>query len=71
MDLACAECTAGLDCLEDRPLVESECGRHLHGKESINTLDNIVIVVVIKVNGVLYDTDDREETKESIRVILA
>ena len=32
--------------------------------------DNIVTVAVVKVDSVLYDTDDREETKESIRVIL-
>ena len=62
---------ASLDCLKDRPLVESEYRRHLYDKESINTPDNIVIVVVVKVDRVFYDTDDRGETKESIRVKLA
>jgi len=55
---------ASLDCPEDRPLVESEYIQY-YGRTG-NTLDNVVIVVVVKVNSVLYNTDDREETEESI-----
>ena len=66
LDLVYTECAASLDCPEDRPLVESKYERHLYSKEDINTLDNVVIVAVVKVNSVFYDTDDREETKESI-----
>ena len=57
---------ASLDYPKDRPPVESEYGRHLYNKENINTLDNIIIVIVVEVNRVLYDIDDREETKELI-----
>ena len=32
---------------------------------------DVIIVVVVEVNRVFYDIDDREETKESIRARLA
>jgi len=59
----------GLDYPEDRPPVESEYLRY-YGRTKNPEKDNIIIVVVVEVDGVLYDIDNREETKESIRVRL-
>ena len=49
--------------------MESKCLRHYRRTRNLEK-DNIVTVIVVKVNSKLYDTDNREETKESIRVIL-
>ena len=32
--------------------------------------DNVITVIVVKVDRVLYNTDNREETKEFIRLML-
>ena len=79
----CAKNTEQL--LEGGLLVESQCKtidykprqRVNEAKETkYNTpmskdRTDIIIVVVVKVDRVLYDIDNREETKESIRVMLA
>ena len=49
--------------------MESECLRYYKGARNLEK-DNIIIVIVVKVNRILYDIDDGEKTKESIRVIL-
>ena len=60
------------DCLEDRLLVESKCLRYYKrsGFKSLTlTLevkDNVITVTVVKVNSILYNTDNGEETEESI-----
>ena len=74
----CATCVK--DCswiYKGGPLTESQCGLY-YGRIEANSLtltpeteDNVVTVIVVEVNSVLYDTDDGEETEESIRAMLA
>ena len=46
--------------------LKSEYNRHSYNKKSLDTPDNIIIVIVVKVNKILYNIDDKKETKESI-----
>ena len=75
------EYIASPNCLEDRPLVKSKY-RIYYNKTAVLTLeprsrynilleeDNIVKVVVIKVNSKLYNSDKGAKNKELIRAIL-
>ena len=37
---------------------------------TLEVKDNVITVVVVKVDSILYNTDNKEETKELIQVIL-